>query len=148
MSEEIETWKELKGYKFYDISSAGRVRNSRTGRHLIQSMNKQRNGYKFVQILYGEDKRIARYVHRLVAQVFLPNPKGRRTVNHKNAIKTDNRASNLEWCTHKENITHFRQTIANKLQFAIKGLEFYSKTKNGAQAKKWLQQIKDNDVRL
>lgn len=42
-------------------------------------------------------------VHRLVAQAFIPNPDGKKEVNHLNAIRNDNRLENLEWATRQEN---------------------------------------------
>lgn len=62
-------------------------------------------GYLGIQCkVVGE--RLERYVHRLVAEAFLPHDPDRREVNHRDGDKTNNNASNLEWVTHSENHRH------------------------------------------
>lgn len=59
-------------------------------------------GYLHV-MLYENGEKKNYYVHRLIAEAEIPNPEGKSQINHKNEIKTDNRACNLEWVTAKEN---------------------------------------------
>ncbi len=47
-----------------------------------------------------------KYVHRLVGMMFIDNPKGLPTINHKDGDKANNHVSNLEWSTHSDNIKH------------------------------------------
>ncbi len=49
---------------------------------------------------------IPTYFHRLVGKYFIPNPLDLPTINHKQGIKTDNRASELEWCSYSQNNQH------------------------------------------
>lgn len=59
-------------------------------------------GYKLV-VLNGKSC----YVHRIVAEAFIPNPNNLPQVNHINGDKTDNRVENLEWVTIRGNSNHY-----------------------------------------
>ena len=105
-----ENWKPIEGYPCYLVSDQGRVMSLRTPRNpkiLRQGTNK--DGYKQVTIVsgeaYGKGKKKTFRVNRLVALAFVPNPhpEKRRDVGHANSTASDNRASNLYWCTPKEN---------------------------------------------
>lgn len=64
-----------------------------------------KNGYARVQYKVN-GKYVDRYVHRLVAELFIPNPNNYPCVNHINGDKNKNNVGNLEWCTYKMNMIH------------------------------------------
>ncbi len=62
--------------------------------------------YLYGPLGIGNRHRKIMMTHKIVALAYIPNPLGLKEINHKNCIKTDNRVSNLEWCTRKENMQH------------------------------------------
>lgn len=63
-----------------------------------------KNGYMRVYMRNTVlNKRIDKYIHRLVAQYFVPNPLNKRVVNHIDCNRANNNSKNLEWVTTKEN---------------------------------------------
>lgn len=112
-----EEWMPIKNFEeFYSVSNLGRVKSM--GRKYLHTGNrmivrkprilrgiKNSDGYLFV-ILTDSILKKQFGVSRLVAIHFIPNHENKREVNHKKGIKIDNRASELEWATAKENVQH------------------------------------------
>lgn len=134
MDEElIEIWKGVIGYEGeYQVSNIGRVRSigkrievtdcigrmySKNIKGKILSPNDNGRGYLSVQL--GR-KGGRRYIHRLVAEIFIDNHKDLSEVNHLNNNRGDNHYSNLEWCTRAYN-TKYKETMGTQL----KGEEIY-----------------------
>lgn len=122
-----EHWKDIDGYDgLYQVSDLGRVRSKHIGEWKILKGEKHSNGYLYV-CLCKDRKRKCVTVHRLVANAFIPNSDENKTqINHRNEIKSDNRVSNIEWCTAQYNNTyndlHRRRRHTNYRRNAIKDL--------------------------
>lgn len=103
-----EEWRPCEGYEGYHVSNLGRVWSDgsvcRTVGFIKPKYNKA--GYLVVSIKTKDGMGLKR-VHRLVAMAFVPGRSFERNqVNHKNGIKDDPRAENLEWVTQSENVRH------------------------------------------
>lgn len=94
----------------YEVSDDGRVLSHSRGRtHELKPFNCRK--YKNVKLCNGTyEKAIS--VHRLVARAFIPNPEGKREVNHIDGDPSNNHVDNLEWVTKRENMDH---AVANHL---------------------------------
>lgn len=101
-----ELWKNIEGYEGrYQVSNMGRVKSIKPrGKDIEVFMSCCPNAMGYPIVLLSKDgKKKTLLVHRLVAKAFIPNPNEFNLINHKNEIKTDNRAENLEWCDAKYN---------------------------------------------
>lgn len=126
----METWKAIEGAGGYEVSDCGHVRSTARvvrkrsrwggevdhyleGRTLVGVPDK--NGYLCCALGRGRFRKI----HRLVAAAFVARSldPSAVTVNHKNGIKSDNRADNLEWCSNADNQRHYRTVLGNGQRF-------------------------------
>lgn len=95
--------KDIKGYEGkYAITEDGEVWSYYSKSFIYQRTNGK--GYKQVRLRRNGEQKLYS-VHRLVAMTYIPNPDNLPEVNHLDENKENNCVSNLEWCTHIENMT-------------------------------------------
>jgi hypothetical protein len=99
----LDEWRPVRHGYPYEINRSGTIRNTRTLKRLKPILNNK--GY-FAVYLHDGKRREGVGVHRLLAEAFLGECPKDHEVNHKNAIKTDNSLSNLEYVTSLENTRH------------------------------------------
>jgi hypothetical protein len=97
-------WTAVKGYTGqYSVSDTGLVFSHKTKR-LLKPQEKN-GGYQYVNLWHGHTVKHA-YIHRLVAEAFIPNPHDLPEVNHIDCDKSNNQITNLEWCDRRWNLQH------------------------------------------
>jgi len=87
----------------YIVYSDGRIFSIRYNKFL--KPQKRGKNYFFVN-LNGKQK----YIHRIIAEAYIPNPKNLPQINHINGDKSDNRIDNLEWVSNRENTIHYHKS--------------------------------------
>jgi hypothetical protein len=126
-----EIWKDIEGFEgLYQISNLGNVKSlnyRRSGKENLLSPTKC--GRDYFRVKLGANNE--RYMHRLVAKHFIPNPENKPEVNHIDGDKSNNCVLNLEWCTPSENKQHAYDT----------GLKVASKGEKSGRAKLTNKQV-------
>lgn len=111
-------YKTINGFSSYLICNNGEVYNKRSKYRKCPTSNRHGKGYLYVD-LYERNKYTRQYIHRLVAEAFIPNPENKPYVNHIDGDPHNNSAENLEWCTPLENVEHAVKILRTMQQYKI-----------------------------
>jgi hypothetical protein len=126
-----EHWASIDGYRNYEVSWWGRVRNNKTARILKGKLNP--NGYMSVNLHKRGSKQKTHFIHQLVAREWVPNPEQKRCVDHIDGSRTNNNWENLRYATHSENSRNQKRHSD--------GSSIYKGVSWDKLAKKWRAQI-------
>lgn len=121
----LSQFREISGFRGnYLVSQEGKIFSKKYGSFIKPF--ESGGGYKQVKLEH-KGKQYNKSVHRLVAEAFCEGYSEELQVNHIDANRLNNHASNLEWVTAKENIadsikrgthyslTKFRNTRVNQI---------------------------------
>ena len=136
----IEVWKDILGYEgLYKVSNLGNIKSLKFQKEKVLKLQTNTKGY-FIVNLYKNKKMKSHQIHQLVAIAFLNHVpcKMELVINHINFDKKDNKVSNLEIVTNRENSN--RKHLKSTSKYT--GVSF-EKDRN-----KWVAQIKINGNRV
>ena len=101
--------KQIPFAKDYYLDENGNLYSCKRGwnkKKLSPSIDYRAGGYYRLKIIMDSGDKVSMFIHRLVALTYLPNPENKEEVNHIDGNKLNNKLSNLEWVTKKENMLH------------------------------------------
>jgi hypothetical protein len=102
----------IRGFSKYSIHPAGIIQNNNTKKFLKPFLKKPQNYYHMSLYSDSEKKFVGQYIHRLIAQHFIPNPKNLECVDHVNGNPLDNSLRNLRWCSKAQNCQNRKKSSA------------------------------------
>lgn len=103
-------WRIIDDYPTYSVSNAGEIKRNEQ----IVKLTPHSEGYQVITLRNEEGEKSVRYVHRIVALAFIPNPDNKRVVDHINNNRSDNRVENLRWTTQSENCINVPTRAKNR----------------------------------
>lgn len=109
--------KQISAFDGYSVTDDGRVFSYKSNKWLVP----RDNGTGYLYVGLKTDKQYNCYIHRLVAEAFIPNPDNLPCVNHKDENKHNNTVDNLEWCSYEYNNNYgeHNKKIAKAMSRAI-----------------------------
>lgn len=99
-----EEIKPIENFPNYFITSYGRVWSILQGGHWLKPTINTRGNYKRLYVSLGRGNKM--YIHRLVAQAFIPNPYNYEEIDHIDGDATNNNVTNLRWASHQINLAN------------------------------------------
>ena len=106
-----EQWSDWPRDPRIKVSNKGNVVSCKRGAGYPLKVSYSNRGYQMVAAGHNG---LPQYIHRLVADTWIPNPNQHKEINHINGDKDDNRVENLEWVTHSQNVRHAYRTGLNE----------------------------------
>ena len=125
----------------YNIDINGTVVNKKTGRILKTYLH---HGYPTITLKQSNGKKRNYFIHRLVAEIYIPNIDNKPFVNHIDGNTKNFSKENLEWCTQKENIYHSKKLTGHGAVISKKKLLELYKNNSSLNKEEFLDLILNN----
>jgi hypothetical protein len=118
----------MKSNPDYAVTRTGRVYSHKSGKWKELKPQFDTDGYSQVRLWNNGSNRLT-FVHRIIAETFIPKPNGCTEINHIDGDKRNNDALNLEWCSRRDNIMHAHDTGLIKTRTPVVAIDLNTNEK-------------------